>query len=355
MEAAVSQALMDPSPGLPVEIGRIDKELGKLWEESDDTKTRASLINLAIYTESASAVAGNTELISRIAAHHACRALLIFANPSAPESSARAWISAHCQTVGKGMRQICSEQITFQLDGELSAAVPNVVFSHLDSDLPLCFWWQGELPATTDEELWSWVDRLIFDSQEWTDPEEQFRRACTISKLAGVRTMLCDLNWTRILTARFALANLFDHAAALPQLGKLRQLKIVHAPGAKTTALLLMGWLAAQLKWKLDSMAGNPVFTDQSGGRVAVTITEAAGAVISLVEFVSDDATINLRRDENAEFFHALISVKGTAESTQILQAGRDSIREHLLMELSRGGVHPLYTKALDTIRPLLG
>ncbi len=33
--------------GLPVEIGRIDQELGKLWEESGDTKTRASLINLA--------------------------------------------------------------------------------------------------------------------------------------------------------------------------------------------------------------------------------------------------------------------------------------------------------------------
>ena len=40
-------------PGMPVEIGRIDKELGKLWEETGDTKTRASLINLAIYTENA--------------------------------------------------------------------------------------------------------------------------------------------------------------------------------------------------------------------------------------------------------------------------------------------------------------
>ena len=50
-------------PGLPVEIGRIDKELGKLWETVGDTKTRASLINLAIYTENAKAVAENTSLI----------------------------------------------------------------------------------------------------------------------------------------------------------------------------------------------------------------------------------------------------------------------------------------------------
>ncbi|MGB7839012.1 MAG: glucose-6-phosphate dehydrogenase assembly protein OpcA, partial [Terrimicrobiaceae bacterium] len=112
-------------PGLPVEIGRIDKELGKLWEETGDTKTRASLINLAIYTESAESVAGNTNLISQIASQHACRALLIFANPGAPREGARAWISAHCHLAGKGERQICSEQITFQLDGEMVAALPN--------------------------------------------------------------------------------------------------------------------------------------------------------------------------------------------------------------------------------------
>jgi glucose-6-phosphate dehydrogenase assembly protein OpcA len=354
METAVNtSAFPEISPGLPVEIGRIDKELGKLWETSDDTKTRASLINLVIYTESAAQVAANTELISRIASQHACRAILIFANPSAAGAHASAWISAHCHNVGKGARQICSEQITFQLDGETASAVPNVVFSHLDSDLPLCFWWQGELSAEPDENLWSWVDRLIFDSQTWSDPAEQFARACAISHLSRARTILCDLNWTRLLTARFALANVFDHAAALPALRDVKKLTITHTKQARTTAILLAGWLAAQLGWTLESVLGRHAFRDKRNAEVGFELIEADGACISTVEFQSASAIITLRREPKAEFFHASIRPVSGGEVTQMLPAGRDSLREHLLMELSRGGVHPLYAKALDLIRPV--
>lgn len=345
--------LPEISPGLPVEIGRIDKELGKLWESSDDTKTRASLINLVIYTESAGQVAANTELIAKIAGQHACRAILIFANPAASEAKASAWISAHCHTAGQGTRQICSEQITFQLDGSTAAAVPNVVFSHLDSDLPLCFWWQGELPTAPDENLWNWVDRLIFDSQVWSDPAEQFSRVCAISQMAGSRTVLCDLNWTRLLTARFALANVFDHAAAHAAWPDITRIAITHTREARTTALLLAGWLAAQLDWTLESVLGRHGFRNKKNGAIAFELIEAEGACISVIEFDADPTTITLRREKNSEFFHSSIQSTHSAEVSQMLPAGRDSLRENLLMELSRGGVHPLYNKALALVRPV--
>ena len=237
-------------PGFPVEIGRIDKELGKLWEETGDTKTRASLINLAIYTENAGSLAENTDLISKIASQYACRALLIFANASAAQSEARAWINAHCHLAGKGERQICSEQITFQLDGDMVAALPNIVFSHLDSDLPLYFWWQEDFREPLDKKLWGWVDRLIYDSAKWKAPAEQFGLVRKIRTLTEVRTILCDLNWTRLVGARFALAQLFDHSCALARVGKIESVAISSA--SHTTGLLLLGWLAAQLGWKLE-------------------------------------------------------------------------------------------------------
>ena len=37
--------------GLPVEVGQIHRELKKLWDASDGVMTRASLINLAVYSE----------------------------------------------------------------------------------------------------------------------------------------------------------------------------------------------------------------------------------------------------------------------------------------------------------------
>jgi len=41
------------SLGLPVEVSKIDQELKKLWQESQGAATRASLVNLAVYSEDA--------------------------------------------------------------------------------------------------------------------------------------------------------------------------------------------------------------------------------------------------------------------------------------------------------------
>ena len=338
--------------GLPVEIGRIDKELGKLWEESGDSKTRASLINLAIYTEDASAVEKATALISDIASEHAFRAILIFANPSAPESKAQAWINAHCHLSGK--RQICSEQITFQLDGDSAEALPSIVFSHLDSDLPLCFWWQGELSNALDEELWSWVDRLIFDSSVWSKPGKQLEIVGRIGSLSDRRTVLCDLNWTRLLNVRTAVASFFDHAAALPHLSRLESVEIEHAPGVRTTALLLLGWLASRLGWKLDHLLSENFFVTGDGRQVKFDVREVQGACIGKVVLKSADASFELSRASGEEYYHASMTGEGLPQAGRMLSAGRQDIATILLMELSRGGRHPQYDAALKVIAPLL-
>lgn len=352
MEAAVS--ISGISPGLPVEIGRIDRELGRLWEESGDTKSRASLINLAIYTESADAVPENTELIRQIAREHACRAILVFARPDIPEESARAWISAHCHIVGKGDRQICSEQITFELTGDTTASLPNIVFSHLDSDLPLCFWWQGHFHNLADAKLWSWVDRLIYDSRCWDNPSLQFGRVADIHATAEQRIILCDLNWTRLLSARFAIAQFFDHTAALPHLSRLRKVEIVHAPGFETTGLLLLGWLAAQLGWKAQETFGSHSFRAADGSEVTYVLRAGGDAAVSLCRLESEDASFELKREGGGELFHASMQLPGSGEFATTLAAGRDQMLDILLMELGRGGKHPLYLKAIRAIAPLL-
>ena len=348
MEAAVSEL------GLPVEIDRIDKELGRLWESGDDTKTRASLLNLVIYTEEPEALDSNTQLISTIASQHAFRAILILADPQAATSGARAWISAHCHLAGKGTRQICSEQITFRLDGESAAALPNVVFSHLDSDLPLCFWSQAEFREPLDEQLWSWVDRLIFDSATWKHPAGQFALTRKILSLTDGGTVLCDLNWTRLHRWRLALANVFDHSAALACLPGITTVRIECACGERVQALLLLGWLSAQLGWKLQHLTSKTSFLSTDGKQIAFEILESAGHGLSRVELGGEDFCFHLRRPDNAEFFHAGLHAPGIPDCTMTIGAGQDRPSDTLLAELGRGGRHPLYARALDAIRPLL-
>lgn len=339
-------------PGLPVEIGRIDRELGRLWEASGDTKTRASLINLVIYTEDPASLDTNTGLLSTIASQHAFRAILILANPRAEKPGARAWISAHCHLAGKGGQQICSEQITFQLDGESASALPSIVFSHLDSDLPLCFWSQAEFSEPPDDQLWSWVDRLIFDSRAWKNPGAQFALTRRIAGASG--PVLCDLNWTRLQPWRFALANLFDHAAALQRVADISSVRIACCPESSTTSLLLLGWLADRLGWTLQPLLSVHSFADSRGRTVSFeTVCEGTSGMAEIT-LGGSGFSFRLHREPDTGFFHATLHIEGTAEAALTLGAGRERLTDTLLAELSRGGRHPLYTRAVSVIGPLI-
>src|SRR5437764_7491276 len=105
------------SLGQPVEVGKIDSELKTLWQQGEGVKARASLINLAVYSEAANSLQKNTQIIARIAENHACRAIVIAANCEAKENRVDAWINAHCHVTRSGSEQICSEQLSFQLEG----------------------------------------------------------------------------------------------------------------------------------------------------------------------------------------------------------------------------------------------
>src|SRR5256886_6260918 len=112
------------SLGQSVEIGKIDKELKKLWQEGENAMTRASLINLAVYSEKPGSLKKNTQLIARITENHACRALVIGANRNSKEDRVEAWINAHCHATRAGSKQICSEQLSFSLEGPCVKLLP---------------------------------------------------------------------------------------------------------------------------------------------------------------------------------------------------------------------------------------
>src|SRR5436190_24270932 len=128
------------SAGFPVEINAIDRQLKKLWVESGSVMTRASLMNLAVYSEEPGSLSRNTQIISKITEDHACRAILIGAKPGAKENRVEAWISAHCHVSRAGGKQVCSEQLSFLLERPTARLLPNIVFSQLDSDLPFYLW-----------------------------------------------------------------------------------------------------------------------------------------------------------------------------------------------------------------------
>ncbi|MEP6937653.1 MAG: glucose-6-phosphate dehydrogenase assembly protein OpcA [Chthoniobacterales bacterium] len=343
-------------PGLPVDIGDISRELKKLWDDGDAVRSRASLINLAVYSEAPGSLAANTELIAKITEDHACRAIVIAANPGAEKSRVQAWISAHCHVGGAGARQVCSEQISFLLEGASAVLLPGLVFSQLDSDLPLYLWWQGEFHEPMDPQLWAWVDRLIYDSQLWSDFAAQMLRVETAQSEAKQRVVLCDLNWTRLVQVRLAVAQFFDDPRAQQHLSEIDQVEIDFASGFHSTATLLLGWLAAQLRWSKPAKSGRHslTFEDARGKRVAVALAERAGRPISRCLLCCGKLSFCVTHPSGHDLLNVSCATDGADRMNQLLPAGREDAVELVHEELMRGGPHRVYVRALNCVRNLL-
>jgi glucose-6-phosphate dehydrogenase assembly protein OpcA len=344
--------------GLPVEIGWIDRELKKLWTESGGAMTRASLINLAIYSEAPESLPKNTQLISQITENHACRAIVIGANPAAKENRVGAWISAHCHVSRAGSKQVCSEQLSFLLQGRSANLLPNIVFSQLDSDLPLYLWWQDEFPDPMDPQLWAWVDRLIYDSQTWKNFQTQLRLVQTAQAETRQRIVLCDLNWTRLVHHRLALAQFFDHPASHHHLDEMKRVRIEHAPEYRSTATLLAGWLAAQLGCDQGTAGKSGMLrfkrTEDAAKNLEVELIETVGEPISRCVVTSASLEFRVAHASGSDLLEASSGAAGKERIHQLLPAGKNDAVSLMSEELMRGGPHRVYLRAVDRVRELM-
>ena len=344
------------SLGLAVEISKIDRELKKLWAESAGAMTRASLINLAVYSEASGSLERNTQLIARIAQNHACRAIVIGANPAAKENRVEAWISAHCHVSKAGGKQICSEQLSFLLEGPCTSLLPSIVFSHLDSDLPLHLWWQGEFHDPMDPQLWAWVDRLMYDSHDWKDFDTQMRLVETAQEEAKQRVVLCDLNWTRLDKLRVAVAQFFDHPASHHHFDEIESAQIDFAPDFRSTAALLAGWLGAQLNWRAEPTrnANEFAFTDSQDRKIDVVLSERAGEPVSRIVLSSGGIEFVVAHAKGADLFEVWRGKREEKCARQMMPAGSNDPVVLMSDELMRGGPHRVYLRAFNCVRSLL-
>ena len=350
----MSAAIQDISRGMPIEIGKINRSLTQLWEQEGTNLVKASLVNFAVYSEAPDALTYNTRLMAEITREHACRVILLAVNSAAQKPRIQAWISAHCHLSGSGDRQVCSEQIAFLLEGMGPQTMRSVLFGHLDSDLPFYFWWQGQFTGALDAQLWSWVDRFIFDSHSWREPARQSQILRESVASAGSRCVLCDLNWRRLIYLRLAIAQMFDQPWATNKLRAIRELSLVFHPEHQTTAVLLVAWLAQQLGWRLEERLDSEFrfLGPNASNRVAVKLKAVPGEWISEVQFgFGDQTTLNLIW--SGKFLEW--SCSDYQGVKQLLPAGGTTLADVVNEELNRGGEHRTYLKALDLAERLWG
>jgi glucose-6-phosphate dehydrogenase assembly protein OpcA len=343
--------LQDLSRGISVNVAQINRSLKALWKQEGNVVTRASSVNFAVYSEAADALNFNTHLMAEITREHACRVILLVANPLASNQRVQAWISAHCHVTHAGARQVCSEQIAFLLEKSGPDVVRNILFSHLDSDLPLYLWWQEQFSDQIDRQLWNWVDRLFFDSYVWGEPVRQMELLRESVATSRSRTVLCDLNWRRLIYVRLTVAQFFDHPWVLEQKNAIRTVEISHDPAFWTTATLLISWLASRFGWKLEEKR-NSEYRFKSAGHgseVTVKLTALSGPTIGQVKINFNEGKLNVVWV--GDFLEATLI--NEQKIKQMFPAGGTSPANLVNEELMRGGEHRTYLDALKIAKGL--
>jgi len=167
---------------------------------------------------------------------------------------------------------------------------------------------------------------------------------------------LCDLNWTRSLYLRQAVAQIFDQPEHLTELDDLDSVEIVHGVGMWTTALLMAGWLGAQLQWKLEGKEpGGLKFEDRQGKPVTVTLREEPGRPLGSIRLTAGETSILVAHHEGSSFLYADIRLSGNRETHSLMPGGKDDLVGLLNDELMSGGKHKVYLKAVGMIEGSLG
>ena len=358
-----SESKDHPELGRKVEIGSIDAELHKLWSE-DEARTNASLMNLAVYSETPGALVENSAAVRELTREHACRALLIEMQPQAEDNRIDAWITAHCH-LSSGRKSVCCEQIAFSLTGRVTGRLSNTVFAHLNSDLPLILWWQGELSPIFGERLYSLVNRFIFDSASWANPAASFARLVEATMTAP-NLIVQDLSWTRTFQFRVSIAALFDDPVAQEALPRIDSVEIVHHPAHHIAALQLLTWLVTQVGWKPagELPLGDPrqgrgnvvgyAYESTTGAPVQITMrADHDSPALGRLSISAGEVKVQVTRNANARLLLRELEAPGHHVEDLAPSDHEDSVAL-IGDQLSRGGKNSLFNKILPQFLELL-
>lgn len=285
-----------------VDVNAIEKSLSELWrgqQDGEDAVTRAALWNVVAHTSTSEAHVHAAETLGRASGVVPQRTIVIRANPAA-EAELTSWISANCHLVGGG-KQVCSEEINIVAGGDRIHRVPPVVNALLIPDMPVAFWWIGDLPSEHEEYvelLLGPADRLIVDSVHFDSPAD----LALVSRIGEqTATAPADLNWVRLEEWRAATASIFDPPAMRNRLRAIRRVRVISGSsnheffGESVESLLFASWLSAQVghtvdaNGKVEGAAGSIDYVFERrhqstdiGGIVLVEISFEDGACASI-------------------------------------------------------------------------
>jgi len=331
------------APPQEVDVARIEQELEQLWrdsETSDHPITRATAFNLVLICESRS-VEEARELIPDLALVHPTRTILVVLNENAPAAQ-RAWVTAHCRKLEGENRQICSEAIILEMDGEAELRASSLVHSLSLGSLATAIVWHSSLPLNHPllKILSQSCERVITCATDNLAPASTLKEWFELYESVPSECVVTDLLWAELSGWRGAVAELFDVCPAHSELLEVR----IHSLGSKLTcgSLLSAAWIASTLEWQLESVSllgSRPVIAFTNDRKIVFHLD--GGSAPAGIEFIfANDLTAAVVREEE----NFTLTYNG---HTHIARAREADILTLLTHELHAWGRDPRMDKSV--------
>jgi glucose-6-phosphate dehydrogenase assembly protein OpcA len=192
--------------------------------------------------------------LRRVGRYHPSRTIVCSVDPKRTTLDAVATIAAPSE-VRDGEIGLLRETIVVECGTKHLKNLDRIVDPLVVTDLLTCVW----APHGHTEAVDSLLDLsqiVLLDSVDEPEPIDALRRARDLSE----KVYVVDLAWLRSTPWRERLAATFDPDPVRPELNTIDGITIRHHPDSAAAALLLVGWLASRLDWRVD-----PLFTARGG------------------------------------------------------------------------------------------
>jgi len=266
-------------------LARVDSELRALWstQPGETPKARACTMNLVVVAGTPALAEQWLPVIDEVLLGTPARAIVVGLDAGGADGL-DATTTAVCAP-GNGGPLACSERVTLVARGAVCAHLPSCVAALCATDVPTTLVWLGDVHVgdATFEPLARDASRIVLDATEGS--LESLARVVYWARARAVadRPGVADLAWTRLAPWQEMCARMFDEPRLRPLAARVTRVSLVQASesGAPLGAggLLLVGWLATRLGWKMAAAREASKLTLLRGDGGLVEVVTSASAV----------------------------------------------------------------------------
>jgi glucose-6-phosphate dehydrogenase assembly protein OpcA len=142
------------------------------------------------------------------------------------------------------------EMVTLEIGEQHLSRLEPIVDPLVVTDIPTVLWGPSHYEEAV-RALLPLSQVMLLDSVDHPDLAKALGHACEVLKSAYV----VDLAWLRTTPWRERVAATFDPPNLRPDLHAISGVTVRHHPESAAAGLLLVGWLASRLNWKLSKLA----------------------------------------------------------------------------------------------------